>query len=142
MCLCCYFFHIPLKNPASLIEISFILVSSSKTQTFSRYQEMPSICHNPDWWVLEVMDGFGAHLISDESNTIRFKNKILSLKQEGDSSFINQAYDKYVAKEDKNIQRNNFTFIRESRQWNSNINDQWGLLHCGLADLRHTTMHP
>ena len=85
---------------------------------------MPSICHNPDWWVLEVMDGFGAHLISEEANPIRFNNKILSLKEEGDSSSINQVYDKYVPKEEKRIQRKNLTFIRESRQWNSNITDQ------------------
>ena len=92
--------------------------------------------------MLEVMDGFGAHLISKEANTIHFKNKILSLKEEGESSSINQTYDKYVSKEDKRIQRNNLTFIRESRQWNSNITDQWGLLKWGLSAVRHTTMHP
>ena len=135
-------FHIPLKNPASLIEMYFILVSYSKTQTVAGYQAMPSIFHNPDWWVHEVIDRFGAHLISEEVNTIRFKNNILSLKEEGDSSSITQAYDKYVVKEDKHIQRNNLTFLRESRQWNSNITDQWGLLHCGLAAVLHTTIHP
>ena len=73
---------------------------------------MPSICHNPDWWVLEVMDRFGAHLVSEEANNNFFNNKILRLKEEGDSSSINQAYDTYVAKKDKRIQRNNLTFIR------------------------------
>ena len=92
-------FHIPLINPASLIEMSFILVSSSKTQTVAGYWAMPSICHNLDWWVVEVMYGFSAHLISKKANTLRFKNKILSLKEEGDSSFINQANDKYVSTE-------------------------------------------
>ena len=134
-------FHIPLKNPASLIEMSFILVSSSKTQTVAGYQEMSSIFHNSDWWVIEVMDGFGAHLISEEANTIRFKNNILILKEEGDSSSTNQAYDKYVAKEDKHIQRKNLNFIRESRQRTYNITDKWGLLNCGLAAVQHTTMH-
>ena len=103
---------------------------------------MPSICHNPYWWVLEVMDGFGAPLISEEANTIRFINTILSLKEEGDSLSINQAYDTYVAKEYKRIQRNNLNFLRDSRQWKSNITDQWGLLHCGLAAARHMTTHP
>ena len=103
---------------------------------------MSSIFHNPDWWVLEVMDGFGAHLISEEANNIRFKDKIIILKDEGDSSSINQAHDKYVAKEDNHIQRNKLNFIRDSRQWNSNITDQWGLLHYSLAAVRHTTMHP
>ena len=57
-------------------------------------------------------------------------------------SSINQAYDKYVAKEDNRIQHNNLTFIRNSRHWNSNITDQWGLLHCGIAAVRHATMYP
>ena len=92
--------------------------------------------------MLEVIDVFGAHLISEEANTIRFKNMILSLKEEGDSSSINQEYDKYVAQEDNHIQPNNLTFLTDSRQWNSNTTDQWGLLHCGLAAARHTTMHP
>ena len=120
----------------------FILVSYSKTQTVAGYREMPSIFHNSDWWVIEVMGGFGAHPISEEENAIRFKNKIISLKEEGDSSSINQEYDKYVAKEDNRIQHNNLTFIRNSRHWNSNITDQWGLLHCGIAAVRHATMYP
>ena len=86
--------------------------------------------------MLEFMDGFGAHLISEEANTIRFNNKILSLKEEGYSSSINQAYDKYVSKEYKRIQCNNF------RQWKSNINNQWGLMHYVIATVRYTTMHP
>ena len=102
---------------------------------------MPSICHNTDWWVLEAMKIFDAHLISEEANTIRFKNNILILKEEGDSSSTNQAYDKYVAKEDKHIQRKNLNFIRESRQRTYNITDKCGQLNCGLAAVQHTTMH-
>ena len=64
---------------------------------------MLSICHNMDWWVLDVMAGFGAHLISEEAKTIIIKKNILSLKEEGDSSSINQAYDKYVANEENCI---------------------------------------
>ena len=28
---------------------------------------MPYIKANPDWWVLEIFDGFGAHLLDKES---------------------------------------------------------------------------
>ena len=51
---------------------------------------MPYIKANPDWWVLEIFDGFGAHLLDEESLRLRWINKILSLKEEGDSSSINQ----------------------------------------------------
>ena len=40
------------------------------------------------------------------------------------------------------IQHDNLNFIRDSRQWNYNITDQRGLLYCGLAAVRHTTMYP
>ena len=112
MCICSFLFIFLWTNPASLIEMSFILVLFSKTQTVAGYRAMPSIFHNPDWWVLDVMDGFGTHLISKEAKTICLKNKILRLKEEGDSSSINQAYDKYASKEKNCIQHNNLTILR------------------------------
>ena len=51
---------------------------------------------NPQWWVLEVFDEFGPHTSSLSSMKIRFDNNILSLKEEGGSSHVNQAYDKFV----------------------------------------------
>ena len=56
---------------------------------------------NPQWWVLEVFDGFGPHTSSLSSMQMRFDNKIMSLKEEDDSSHVNQAYDKFVAVSDK-----------------------------------------
>jgi hypothetical protein len=44
---------------------------------------------------------FGAHLLSFTAMQQRLDNKILSLKEEGDSSHVNQGYDKFVAKSDK-----------------------------------------
>ena len=51
---------------------------------------------DPDWWMLKVFDGFGAHLLSLKSMLGRYNNKILALKEEGESSHANQAYEKYV----------------------------------------------
>ena len=66
---------------------------------------MDVIKDNPQWWALEILDGFGAHLSNVESLRKRFAAKILTLKEEGDSSHVNQAYDKFVARSDKAIQR-------------------------------------
>ena len=102
------------------------------------HDALPILCPGD----IEVMDRFGTHLISEEANTLCFKSKIISLKEEVDSSSINQAYNKYFAKEDNRIQRKNLTFLRDSSQWNSDITDQWSLFHCFIAAVRYTTMHP
>jgi len=53
------------------------------------YQSMPSIIDNPQWWMLEIFDGFGVHFNNLVANRLRVQAKILSLKEEGDSSSIN-----------------------------------------------------
>ena len=50
---------------------------------------VPIVVDNPDWWMVEIMDGFGALIILYDANKLRLDNKILSLKEEGDSSSIN-----------------------------------------------------
>lgn len=92
--------------------------------------------------MLEILDGFGAHLNNLHANRVRYEAKILSLKEEGDSSSINQAYDKHVAKSDKSVHRVSLGWLRSDRTWCADIVDQWGLLCCGLAAVRHTGRHP
>ena len=86
----------------------------------------------------EIFDGFGSHLNNYEANKLRADNKILSLKEEGDSSSVNQAYDKEVARSDKNVQRDALSVIRK---W-TNLLNQWDLVVCGCAAVRHTANHP
>ena len=52
---------------------------------------------NPQWWYLEILDGFGAHFGSHYAMLEREKHKIISLKEEGNCFHINQAYDRNVA---------------------------------------------
>ena len=103
---------------------------------------MDVIKDNPQWWALEILDGFGAHLSNVESLRKRFASKILTLKEEGDSSHVNQAYDKHVAKSDKRIQRLTLGMMRTEKQWCSNIMNQWDLMQCGMAAVRYTARHP
>ena len=62
---------------------------------------MPFVWDNPQWWVLEVLNGFGPHTSSHYAMEEQSKAKILMLKEEGDSSHVNQGYNKFVAKWDK-----------------------------------------
>jgi hypothetical protein len=75
------------------------------------YRALPVVKDNPQWWMIEIFDGFGAHLTSVNALKQYAEAKILSIKEEGDSSLYNQAYDKHVAKSDKLHQRHLLTFL-------------------------------
>ena len=57
------------------------------------YRLMPVVSGNPQWWMVEVFDGFSTHLHNLVELKTHVINKILSLKEEDDSSSYNQAYD-------------------------------------------------
>jgi len=50
------------------------------------YRSMPYVKENPQWWMIEIFDGFRAHLNNLPLLKKRVMNKILSFKEEGDSS--------------------------------------------------------
>ena len=106
-------------------------------------RSMPFIKANPQWWVLEIFDGFGAHLLSLKALRMRWLAKILSLKEEGDTSHVCQAYDKFVAKSDKVVQRLSLSLLHKIfLEGTVSIIDQYGLLHCAMAAVRHTKDNP
>ena len=53
-------------------------------------QKMPYICDHPDWWVVVSLDGFGSHVNVHKAQEAFFTRKILILKEEGDTSHLNQ----------------------------------------------------
>ena len=55
----------------------------------------------PDWWIFEIVDGFGAHTASYKAMKMRYNAKIIMGKEEGDTSHFYQAYDQQVAKSNK-----------------------------------------
>ena len=63
-------------------------------------REMEVIHDHSDKWVVFSLDGFGSHLCP-ESLLVFNENKILIIKEEGDTSQVSQAYDQLVAKLDK-----------------------------------------
>ena len=99
------------------------------------YRALPVVKDNPQWWMIEIFDGFGAHLTNLNALKQRAEAKILSIKEEGDSSSYNQAYDKHVAK-------SALTFMRGMKKRNSNLIDQCDHIHCGVAALRYTHHNP
>ena len=65
------------------------------------YRSLRYLKENPQWWYIEIIDGFGAHHNNLQVMKLRDDGKCISVKEEGDSSHVNQAYDRFVAKCDK-----------------------------------------
>ena len=86
--------------------------------------------------MIEIFDDFGAHLNNPPTLKKWLYNKILSLKEEGNSSSFNQAYDKEVAKSDKNIQLMNLSYLWQDFHYNRSIVNQWKPLCYRLAIVR------
>ena len=61
-------------------------------------RSMPIIRDYPHWYFGVSLDGFGSHCNVHAANEIFAKYKILVVKEEGDTSHTNQAYDQDVAK--------------------------------------------
>ena len=60
---------------------------------------MPVVKDHPDWWLVLSMDGFGSHVNVNTAHEVFFQHKIFVIKEEGDTSHVNQAYDQFVAKQ-------------------------------------------
>jgi hypothetical protein len=84
---------------------------------------------HPDWWVLLSLDGFGSHVNVIDSHEIFSAHKILVIKEEGDTSHVNQAYDQQVAKDDKTLMRAAINAVAPKLGINMN---QWYLITCAI----------
>jgi hypothetical protein len=60
-------------------------------------RSMKGIRDHPNWWVVLSYDGYGSHL---QNNALELfvADKILVMKEEGDTSQVSQAYNQMVAK--------------------------------------------
>jgi hypothetical protein len=106
------------------------------------YRKLKLIRDNPQWKVLELLDGFGSHVNCYEANVFRSDHNIISLKEAGNSSHINQAYDRFAAKNDKSVQREALNWLQRDRIKNAHAITQWDLLLTGLASVHATRDNP
>ncbi|KAL9190571.1 hypothetical protein ACHAXT_000277 [Thalassiosira profunda] len=87
-------------------------------------RQMDGIRDHPDFWVVFSLDGFGSHLDSAALEVFA-EHKILVIKEEGDTSHVSQAYDAFVAKEDKRFSRE---LMDTYRAGGRNMISQWELI--------------
>jgi hypothetical protein len=92
---------------------------------------------NPQWWLLEIFHGFSDHL-SHKANQERLDANILSLKEDGDTSHLCQAYNKHVTKGYKAAKARILSFMRSGSRVTKTIIDQWSLINIGMYAVRDT----
>jgi hypothetical protein len=97
------------------------------------------VAANPQSWMLEIFDGFNAYVLSHNANILRLDAKILSLKEEGDASHVNHAYDKHAAKGDNWANDDSLSLMRSAFKVGNTISDQWSLVKIGCYAVRDIT---
>ena len=65
------------------------------------YHNLPHIKENEDWYITELLDGFKSHENVLNVHKLRADNLIISLKEESNSSHVNQGYNQLTAKNNK-----------------------------------------
>ena len=87
-------------------------------------KSLPYIQANPQWKCAELLDGFGAHFRNAEAMQMKADAGIICVKEEADSSHINQGYDKFVSKTDKKVMREAIDQIRRTSSICNGVIDQ------------------
>ena len=95
--------------------------------------------HNPEWWALKVLGGYLPHTTSLEAMLAYFRRRILLLKEEAESSHVNQTYDQKKAIEDKKNMREAAVMLRAAGSLILGVLDTWALMLCGLHAIRQSS---
>ena len=117
---------------AYMTDKAWVLVSEAIVKG---YRSMPLVRDNPQWMILELLDGFGSHERVLEAHELRAKFLVLSAKEESNTSHANQGYDQFVAKEDK---RKAAEILYTQRMLTRFVNNKGGRLD--QYDLVYTTI--
>ena len=59
-------------------------------------RKAPVVCDHSDWWVTLYLDGFQAHVDTLLSQQAFADAKILIVKENSNTSHVNQAFDRHV----------------------------------------------
>ena len=104
-------------------------------------REMHTIKDHKTWWVRMTADGFGSHKFTLGAQEILREYRILLIIEEGDSSHVNQPFDRQVAKSGKASMGDTLELLRTSKALGP-VLSQWALVHVVLAALRNIASGP
>jgi hypothetical protein len=108
----------------------------------SEFKAMPVFKDHPDWWMLDILDGFGSHFSSPEALEIYWIYKIRQAKEESDTSHVSKFYDQDPTKKDKVMLRSGTAMLRQAASVSMGVLDQWGLVAVGLMAVRSGNNDP
>jgi len=102
------------------------------------YRSLPYVKENPDWYMLELLDGFKSHENVLAANELRVKALINSLKEESHTSHVCQGYDQHVARADKkNVAESLYDQRKIQQQQTATAKiDQYALVLTGIRIVR------
>lgn len=93
-------------------------------------RSMPVVRDHPEWWFVLTLDGYGSHINNHEASKMFANYNVMVVKEEADTSQVNQAYDQLVAKYDK---RNLTDIIEVVRNQLNGKMDQWHLITLAIV---------
>ena len=98
------------------------------------YRSLPYVKENPDWRMLELLDGFKSRKTVLDAHELQAEANIDSLKEESNSSHVCQGYDQQVARADKkNVAESLYDQRKIQQQQTAKANiDQYGLVLTGI----------
>ena len=102
-------------------------------------KHIPILAKFPTLWIYTSVDGFVVHTTDVYSNAKLREKKMLVGKEEGDSSDVNQAYDRDAALSGKGGLREYLGFLRNATSVSRGIVDQWGLVHVMVQSILDCT---
>ncbi len=104
------------------------------------YRNLPHIKENQDWYVTELLDGFKSHENVLNAHKLQADNLIISLKEESNSSHVNQGYDQLTAKNDKKNAAEILYDQRKAKKWQTGKAqiDQYDLVLTAMQIVRAT----
>ena len=104
------------------------------------YHNLPHIKENEDWYITELLDGFKSHENVLNVHKLRADNLIISLKEESNSSHVNQGYNQLTAKNDKKNAAESLYDQRKAKKWQTAKAqiDQYDLVLTAMQIVRAT----
>ena len=94
---------------------------------------MPVIRDNPQWAILEFLDGFGSHEYEPRALKMRAERNILSAKEESKTSHVKQSYDQFVANNNKKILAETLSCQRKMKHVNKGVVDKYNIVFTVIA---------
>jgi hypothetical protein len=105
------------------------------------YHQLPFMKENENWFITKLLDGFKSHVNVFQAHKICADQLIISLKEESNSSHVNQGYNQLTTKNNKKSAAESLYDRRRVKKWQTGKShiDQYDLVLTVMRIVRATT---